>query len=125
MKQEDIEHAAREHARRNFPPVESVNMYRTGKTAGYISGFIAGAEWMGKQSLWISVDERLPELMERVLVVYRLINKISICIMKRIPHDSSDPSNPKWHWSLTNNKDDVFAWRPLPYFDKTLFNEKG
>ena len=67
-------------------------------------------------NLWISVDESLPEMRKRVLVAYRLFSKISICIMKRIPHDSSDPDNPKWHWSLTNNKEDVLAWMPLPEF---------
>lgn len=51
MKKENIEHAAREHARRNFPPIESASMYRTGKTAGYISGFIEGAEW-AINSVW-------------------------------------------------------------------------
>lgn len=36
--------------------------------------------------------------------------------MKRIPHDTSNPNNPEWHWSLTNNKEDVVAWMPLPKF---------
>lgn len=66
---------------------------------------------------WISVEEALPELMERVLVAYRLMNKISVCIMKRIPHDSADPNNGKWHWSLVNHKKDVIAWMPIPKFD--------
>ena len=71
---------------------------------------------MNKTNQWISVDEALPELYERVLVVHRSVNKKSVCIMKRIPHDLSNPDNPKWHWSLTNNKEDVFAWMPLPEF---------
>lgn len=66
---------------------------------------------------WISVNKALPELMERVLVAYRLTGRISICIMKRIPHDSSDPNNGKWHWSLVNHKEDVIAWMPIPKFD--------
>lgn len=73
---------------------------------------------------WISVKEILPELKKRVLVAHRLSNKISICIMKRIPHDSSNPDNKKWHWSLTNNKDEVIAWKPLPHFDETLLKRK-
>lgn len=81
--------------------------------------FMEGAEWYKKQSSWISVDERLPELNVRVLVAQRGIKRISICIMKRIPHDSSNPENKKWHWSLTNNKDEVIAWKPLPHFDET------
>ena len=71
---------------------------------------------MNKTNQWISVDEALPELYERVLVIHRLANKKSVCIMKRIPHDHLNPDNPKWYWSLTNNKEDVFAWMPLPEF---------
>lgn len=82
----------------------------------YNAGFIEGAEYALSHQL-ISVDEALPELMERVLVAYRLTGRISICIMKRIPHDSSDPNNGKWHWSLVNHKEDVIAWMPIPKFD--------
>lgn len=79
-------------------------------------GFLKGVEWCAKKSQWISVDERLPKLNERVLVVHRFVNKTSICIMKRIPHDSSNPNNTKWHWSLTNDKNEVIAWMPIPQF---------
>lgn len=79
-------------------------------------GFFHGAEY-ALYNQWISVEEALPELMERVLVAYRLMNKISVCIMKRIPHDSADPNNGKWHWSLVNHKKDVIAWMPIPKFD--------
>ena len=34
----------------------------------YYQGFIAGAEWQAKQSPWISVEERLPENQDIVLV---------------------------------------------------------
>ena len=84
---------------------------------GYLRGFNEGAEYALSHQ-WINVDEALPELMERVLVAHRGINRISICIMKRIPHDSSNPNNPKWHWSLTNNKEDVIAWMPMPEYRK-------
>ena len=82
----------------------------------YEAGFMEGAQYALSHQ-WISVDEALPELMERVLVAYRLIGRISICIMKRIPHDSSDPNNGKWHWSLVNHKEDVIAWMPIPKFE--------
>lgn len=82
----------------------------------YNAGFIEGTEYALFHQ-WISVDEALPELMERVLVAYRLIDRISICIMKRIPHDSADPNNGKWHWSLVNYKEDVIAWMPIPKFE--------
>lgn len=78
--------------------------------------FQRGAEYALSHQ-WISVEEALPELMERVLVAYRLTGRISICIMKRIPHDSSDPNNGKWHWSLVNHKEDVIAWMTIPKFD--------
>lgn len=78
--------------------------------------FKKGAEYALSHQ-WISVDEAFPELMERVLVAYRLMDRISICIMKRIPHDSSDPNNGKWHWSLVNHKEDVIAWMPIPKFE--------
>ena len=82
----------------------------------YEAGFMEGAQYALSHQ-WISVEEALPELMERVLVAYRLMNRISICIMKRIPHDSADPDNGKWHWSLVNHKEDVIAWMPIPKFE--------
>lgn len=88
----------------------------------FSEGFLAGWD-SALKSQWVSVDERLPELKERVLVAQRGINRISVCIMKRIPHDSSNPDNKKWHWSLTNNKDEVIAWKPLPHFDEVLLKE--
>ena len=87
----------------------------------YESGFIEGAEYALSHQ-FISVEEALPELMERVLVAYRLMNRISICIMKRIPHDSADPDNGKWHWSLVNHKEDVIAWMPIPKFETKINN---
>lgn len=98
--------------------------YRWGQEQVCMVDFIEGANWQAKQFPWISVDESLPELNERVLVAQCKINRISICIMKRIPHDSSNPDNKKWHWSLTNNKDEVIAWKPLPHFDEALLKER-
>lgn len=98
--------------------------HRWGMEQVCMADFMEGAEWYKKQSSWISVDERLPELNVRVLVAQRGIKRISICIMKRIPHDSSNPENKKWHWSLTNNKDEVIAWKPLPHFDEALLKRK-
>ncbi len=99
--------------------------HRWGMEQVCMADFMEGAEWYKKQSSWISVDERLPELNVRVLVAQRGIKRISICIMKRIPHDSSNPENKKWHWSLTNNKDEVIAWKPLPHLDEALLKRKG
>lgn len=82
-------------------------------------GFEAGWDEALKNQ-WISVEERLPELNERVLVAQHGINRISICIMKRIPHDSSNHANKEWHWSLTNDKSEIIAWMPIPSFDDIL-----
>lgn len=119
MTKEDIKKAAAEYANEACRP-----RWRTGYEQACMVDFIEGAKWYKKQSSWISVDERLPELNVRVLVAQRGIKRISICIMKRIPHDSSNPENKKWHWSLTNNKDEVIAWKPLPHFDETLLKRK-
>lgn len=110
---ERIEEAAINDSKHYDP---NVSMYSQGKQVGYLRGFREGAHFALSHQ-WISVEEALPELMERVLVAYRLMNKISVCIMKRIPHDSADPNNGKWHWSLVNHKKDVIAWMPIPKFD--------
>ena len=112
MTREQIEKAAMEYAER-IPQSDERKEYSR-------EDFIAGAEYTLSHQ-WISVDEALPELIERVLVAYRLMDRISICIMKRIPHDSTNPNNSKWHWSLVNHKEDVIAWMPIPKFepDKT------
>ena len=90
----------------------------------YYQAFIDGAEYALSHQ-WISVCEALPELMERVLVAYYAMNRISICIMKRIPHDTADPDNGKWHWSLVNHKEDVIAWMPIPKFERRKRNERN
>lgn len=70
MKKEDIEKAAREY--KDFMIKEN-----GGDQYDFVSGdikdaFIAGAEWQSKQSPWISVEERLPESKEKVLVLNRM-----------------------------------------------------
>ena len=115
MKKEDIKKAAEEYAKEACRP-----LWRAGKEQVCMADFMEGAEWYKNQSSCISVDERLPELNVRVLVAQRGINRISICIMKRIPHDTSNHNNPNWHWSTAVNKDDVIAWMPIPSFDEIL-----
>lgn len=117
MNKEDIKKAAAEYAKGACRP-----LWRAGTEQVCIADFMEGAKWYKKQSSWKSVDERLPELNERVLVAQRGINQICICIMKRIPHDSSNPDNKKWHWSLTNKKEEIIAWMPLPLFNEALLN---
>lgn len=115
MTKEDIKKAAEEYAKEACRP-----LWRAGYEQVCMADFMEGAEWYKNQSSLISVDERLPELNVRVLVAQRGINRISICIMKRIPHDTSNHNNPNWHWSTAVNKDDVIAWMPIPSFDEIL-----
>lgn len=112
MKNDDVEKAALERC------VSHDDLFKQ----YFIDGFKAGAEWSSQKTSWINVNEKLPELRERVLVAYWSIGKISICIMKRLPHDTANPNNPKWYWSLENNKGNVIAWMPIPVFNQ---NEKS
>lgn len=52
---------------------EAAHSYAESRSSGstfpaYYQGFIAGAEWQAKQSPWISVEERLPQPKEDVLL---------------------------------------------------------
>ncbi len=53
-----------------------------------------------------------------------MANIVKLTGCKEVSHDSSNPDNKKWHWSLTNNKDEVIAWKPLPHFDEALLKER-
>lgn len=71
--------------------------------------FIAGAEWHAKQSPWISVEERLPNYKEEVLVLYEYEGEMQIQELfyigeKRMVFGSSE----------------VLAWMPIPSFDEIL-----
>lgn len=57
-----VEEAAREYCNNNFPYSEYLDL--TVETA-----FEAGADWQAKQSPWISVEERLPEENENIIIM--------------------------------------------------------
>lgn len=65
---------------------------------------------------WIKISERLPPMEERVLMCIKEPNfaRSTITIGKRIPHDRTDPNNPRWHWSKVMRDSDVTHWQPLP-----------
>ncbi len=64
---------------------------------------------------WISVNDSLPPLRQRVLVVAELPGfRKSVFISKRIPHDTANPDNPRWHWTQVANDDEVKYWCPFP-----------
>ena len=98
MKQ-TLEEAAREGA-------EGYNI--VGQTI-YKSGFRAGAEWYAKQSPWISVEERLPNYKEEVLVLYEYEGRIQI-------QQSFYLGQKDWRFSSSR----ILAWMPIPSFDKIL-----
>lgn len=73
MKREDIEKAAKDYSigktyfRRNVLKEVDADNYvlRKGNCS---EDFIAGAEWQAKQSPWISVEDKLPSLNQKVIV---------------------------------------------------------
>lgn len=76
-------------------------------------GFIAGAEWQQKQSLWININERLPDNQDEVLVLSRMniSGKYFVC------EDSYDGK--EWAVSSAMYYTRV-AWMPIPSFDEIL-----
>lgn len=69
---------------------------------------------------WHRVSECLPPMGVRVLICVKAphYDRPSIVIGKRIPHDSTDPDNPRWHWSNVMRDTDVTHWQRLPQIPK-------
>lgn len=72
-------------------------------------GFIAGAEWHAKQSLWINVKERLPEYEGKVLVLYEYEGEMQIQELFYIGEK---------RMVFGSNK--ILAWMPIPSFNEIL-----
>lgn len=81
-------------------------------------GFIAGAKWMEKQIPWISVEERLPQPHEEVLLYdRRSARRYAIGWLREKKGDN------KSRWALTNGyveDKDITHWMPIPSFDEIL-----
>lgn len=84
-------------------------------------GFIAGAGWHAKQSLWISVKERLPKDFEPKIILLK-DGQIRIALL-----DSYDSNDFKityfWYDREADESfdfEDVVAWMPIPSFDEIL-----
>ena len=79
-----------------------------------IVDFISGAEWQSKQSPWISVEDKLPSLNQKVIVY----NGKQIYIAHRTEKDYAKDANSFLYGLQTYN---VVAWMPIPSFDEILY----
>lgn len=75
--------------------------------------FRQGAEWQSKQSPWISVEDKLPSLNQKVIVY----NGKQVYISHRTEKDYAKDANFFLYGLQTYN---VVAWMPIPSFDDIL-----
>lgn len=75
--------------------------------------FKAGAEWQSKQSPWISVEDKLPSLNQKVIVY----NGKQVYISHRTEKDYAKDANSFLYGLQAYN---VVAWMPIPSFDDIL-----
>lgn len=78
-----------------------------------IVDFISGAEWQSKQSPWISVEDKLPSLNQKVIVY----NGKQVYISHRTEKDYAKDANSFLYGLQTYN---VVAWMPIPSFNEIL-----
>lgn len=93
-------------------------------------GFKEGAKWQAKQSPWISVEERLPNKGQRVLVGFLYYYKYDDREAESRKHiDVFTYENGIWttdsdisYLGKSVEKDDikVICWMPIPSFDEIL-----
>ena len=83
-----------------------------------IVDFISGAEWQSKQSPWISVEDKLPSLNQKVIVY----NGKQIYISHRTEKDYAKDANSFLYGLQTYN---VVAWMPIPSFDERYYTTPG
>lgn len=87
-----------------FPEWDGVDVY---------DAFKAGAEWKAKQSPWISVEDRLPEINDNVL----LLNKMNRSGQYFVQENSYE--NGEWAVKSAMFYTPI-AWMPIPSFDDIL-----
>ncbi len=83
--------------------------------------FKAGAEWHAKQSPWISVEERLPEDFQEVLILRTYIGAKS---RERRYEVFTQTFFKEYGFEICETrkelKEKVLAWMPIPSFDEIL-----
>lgn len=113
MKQ-TVEEAARENILFNHRTVDRTLIGKYLAKFGEMN-FVQGAEWQSKQSLWISVKERLPEEGQKVFVLTMCCGVSRILIERFYKTSAFDKDN---RWVFGNSI--VLAWMPIPSFDDIL-----
>lgn len=113
MKQ-TVEEAARENILFNHRTVDRTLIGKDLAKFGEMN-FVQGAEWQSKQSLWISVKERLPEEGQKVFVLVMCYGTPCIREEKFCRNSNLDK---KGMWIHGNSI--VLAWFPIPSFDEML-----
>lgn len=64
---------------------------------------------------WISVEDELPEMRQRVLAIFNDgWGRPTVHITRRIYHDLENTENPEWHWTNTHSDKIVTHWMPIP-----------
>lgn len=130
MKQ-TVEEAARKYADENsWIPEELHDSEIPDYIEHFAKHFMAGAEWQAKQSPWISVNERLPDKGQRVLVGFLYYYKYDDREAESRKHiDVFTYENGIWttdsdisYLGKSVEKDDikVICWMPIPSFDEIL-----
>nr|DAE63168.1 MAG TPA: Protein of unknown function (DUF551) [Caudoviricetes sp.] len=113
MKQ-TVEKAAKENILFNHRTVDRTLIGKDLAKFGEMN-FVQGAEWQSKQSLWISVKERLPEEGQKVFVLTMCCGVSRILIERFYKTSAFDKDN---RWVFGNSI--VLAWMPIPSFDDIL-----
>lgn len=122
MKQ-TVEEAAREYSNDQINRQHHCEPY-------CIVDFKAGADWQAKQSPWISVEERLPEEEQRVLVGFLYYYKYDDREAESRSYiDTFTYGNSVWindngksylGKDITRKDIKVICWQPIPSFDEIL-----